>query len=296
MTTLRADLESLSFPQGITTVGVELEGYWERPEQEEYMDMTDMQDCEDCYRDEDGEISEWCYNHDPYHQGSNLYDHLGIKSDGSVHCDGHWPEDYYVAGEAVSHVLHSWAGLCRWLDGAYPYGADYKTGMHVHMGCTKQLLDFSFDPHYWEHLKATLLAVGKDCAPATRDWLQNRIYEGRSSEECDTRYCRPNEWSTYSRNERYNAVNYTSFDCHGTMEVRVCPMAEDGYTPDGRFVDAATQSLALIYGVLKATSDYWTSVNYWHRRVGSATAMEDITLTDDPAVQVPPNTHRSVVV
>ena len=42
MTTLRADLESLSFPQGITTVGVELEGYWERPEQEEYMDMTDM--------------------------------------------------------------------------------------------------------------------------------------------------------------------------------------------------------------------------------------------------------------
>jgi len=274
-----------SFPAGITTVGVELEGYWERLGVD-LPDPPDPEDCEYCVQNEHGDWDYCCDCYDLHYPSTDADDHeernnRDLKYDGSVECDGStFSDDDYIAGEAASPILQSWSALKGWVHRSYPDGVDARTGMHVHLGCSQGLHDFSFDPNYWGHLRHTLREVGEGCTSMTQYWLENRLREGRSSDEVDA-YCRPNRIN--DRWSRYLAVNYSAFEQHGTLEVRVCPMAEEGRSKDGTHLSARTQALALIKGVLRATSDYWTTPSYWTTRQGTITTPVDMTLGgEDP--------------
>lgn len=269
-------LNQSSFPQGITTVGVEFEGYWERqgtPPEE----PPDPEDCDHCTQDENGGWHYcddcWVLHHpeeNDYHSDQDERRQQDLKYDGSVACDENIDADAYVAGEAVSPILHNWAEVVEFTADRYPQQVDWKTGMHVHIGITQNLLNFSFAASYWSHLRGTLEDVGSHCGPQTNEWLDHRLRTGRSTPDADY-YCGPNTYK--SRYERYNAVNYTAFEDHGTLEVRVCPMAHRAGT-----LSAERQALSLIHGVLSATSEYWTSRQYWEQATGHINTEEDLTL------------------
>jgi len=282
-------LHGLSFPQGITTVGVEFEGYWERDES--IPPPHNLDDCDVCTWDPDYNEYNYCeaYYHEEDEEETerDARRRLDLKFDGSVWCDEWIPHEEYIAGEVASPILESWDAVMEFTADRLPDTVDYKTGMHIHMGITRALLEFSYSPKYWDHLRHTLTQVGASCSPQTQAWMDARLATGKSSEEGSS-YCMPNTME--NRGERYCMANYTAFDAHGTLEIRVCPMAL-GARPASR----ERQTLAMIYGVLQATSDYWTSRALWQQAAGYINAPEQLTLLTSELTPAPPITRTITV-
>jgi hypothetical protein len=294
------ELDRLSFPNGITTVGVELEGYWAH--EGLAGENTRPEDCDECYYDHD--YGEWVRCEDCNEETYDGYTlrrarrELGLKSDGSVTL----PRDLqgtHVSGEAASEILRSWPEVMEFVLAHYPSIVDWKCGLHIHMGCTRDQWSFAFDPLYWNLLIASLTRIGEGCSPQTRQWLDKRLTEGRSTEEADV-YCAPNQrGDTYGR---YWAVNYQSFESHGTLEVRVNPMAVGNgsgslkapahtrrhpYRP-------AIQALNLIYATLTSTGTFWTNPALWREETARAVAEEGFELRSTLAPPV--HAHVQVTV
>jgi hypothetical protein len=290
-----ATLQGLSFPRGITTVGIEFEGYWER-EDRLWAEEHDPADCEGCTWHAD--YGEWDYCSDFLNSDDNWESddrerrRLNLKHDGSVWCDddGDIPNADYIAGEKDSPILTRWTDVLRFAASYLPDAVDAKTGMHVHMGVTESLLEFSCHPLYWNHLRTTLQEIGSHCSAQTQAWLESRLRTGKSDRDQGTAYCRPNTDRPGDRENRYRMANYTAYESHGTLEIRVCPMAE-GYTK----ADCERQTLALIYGVLQATSDYWTSKTYWQQAVGHINAVDDLTLLTSELTTADPIEHTVIL-
>ena len=278
-----ADLDTLVFPEGITTVGVELEGYWKTATP---LGITsDPEDCDMCYWDE--EYGEWvrcedCADDVDGYTIRRARRELGLKADGSVHVPRHLTLSH-VAGEAASDILRTWPAVVDFVMSHYPDAGDHKCGMHVHLGCTRDQWAFAFDPIYWMHLQSTLAQTGTGCSPQTQAWLNRRLKDGRSTAEADV-YCAPNRQGEHYG--RYWAVNYNAFDAHGTLEVRVNPMAEG--MAKGTY-NPATQALNLIYTTLASTSTFWTTPSMWRQESQRATAAEDIRL--ESTIETAPDEH-----
>jgi hypothetical protein len=298
-----AAMHKMSFPSGITTVGVELEGYWDRPfqsgtppepEECEYCVWEADDGFEDSHYHEDTRYGHWercldCQdildgNNVDFYEGHNstARSELGLKADGSVYCPDGLTESH-VSGEAASTILHTWGDVVEFVSRMYPAEVDYKCGLHVHMGCTRDQWAFAFNPTYWQHLNQTLAKIGEGCSPQTREWLENRLAEGRSDLDEGDCYCAPN--TTGDRYGRYWAVNYNAWADHGTLEVRVNPMAVSAIPGADitRRRHSTRQVLNLIYGTLQATSNYWTQPAMWPTEQGRVTLEEDLALSTTPA-------------
>ena len=299
-------------PRGIKSVGIELEGLWKRQlEPEDTEDVGDPWDCawntchwhggpegddrdpdnwERCWRCEDAMDRD---SRSPDHQER---EHQDLKEDGSVH-NVRELRDTHVSGEATSDILYDWDSIKEFVEDRYPAAVSNRCGLHVHIGCTRAQWGFSFDQNYWTHLNHTLLDVGAQCSHQTAAWLKHRITYGRSDSEADY-YCVPNrEGQTLDDSDRYSAVNYQAFSSHGTLEIRVCPMPQGRRlerpvgqrgTPISALTETA-QALALIYGVLLATSEYWTQSRHWKKQAHAVTITEDLNLL--PMNTDPPDEH-----
>ena len=293
-------LPTRQFPPGITTVGIELEGFWTRELDADDIEAEEPEDCpwslcewDGGPEDDESDPDNWtrCWRCEDVINGNNApsscdeRDHQNLKEDGSVHCPPELQQTH-VDGEATSPVLRSWAAVEEFVNASYPDAVNCYCGMHVHIGCTRDQWGFSFDQNYWTHLNQTLLNIGATCSQQTQDWLAYRIKHGRSADEADY-YCVPNkEEHGIRHSDRYSAVNYRAFGAHGTLEIRVCPMAQGHYHRGVRKdLPPEAQALSLISGVLLATSDYWTQPLHWKKREHAVTIAEDLTLptvTPDP--------------
>jgi hypothetical protein len=263
-----------TFPNGIETVGVELEGFWDRSEMPDF-EYDDL--CSYCQglieRDDDedsmGELpdpNDLC--------GECVHNIYGLKEDGSVH----QPRGLYdvVTGEYASSVLTSWRDLEYRVKRNYPHHVSNSTGLHVHIGCKdKALHNFSFSPTYWGILtnRLTDLVEAEAVTGRTAEWLTRRIEEGRSDDDADI-YCAPNYVHQGMNSGRYYHVNYTSFHDHRTIEVRVLPMADHG--PE--------EALRMIQEVLLATSQYWTQPVYWDTASSSVDVEDDVIVEEEENV------------
>lgn len=281
------------FPAGIKQIGIEFEGFWMRQLSADDVEADDPWDCpwELCEYDggpegDESDPDNWsrCWRCDDVINGntapssSRERDYQHLKEDGSVHCPFALQETH-VDGEAASPILHSWAAAQEFVDTFYPADVNHRCGMHVHIGCTRDQWSFSYDQNYWTHLNHTLLNIGARCSQQTQDWLAHRIRYGRSDEDAD-HYCMPNKESHGLRHsERYSAVNYQSFSAHETLEIRVCPMAQGRYRSGSPSpLTEKAQALALIYGVLMATSEYWTKPTLWKKKQHAVTIAADLNL------------------
>lgn len=293
-----AELDTLTFPAGITTVGVELEGFWECPG---LCGNTRPEDCDDCT---------WSDEYEEWHRCSSCEDEvydgytlrrsrreLDLIPDGSV-CTPEHLSGSHISGESVSEILRDWSEVMDFVLAHYPDEVDESCGLHVHMGCTRDQWSFAFDPLYWNLLRTSLMQIGQGCSPQTRAWLNQRLAEGRSADRCEV-YCAPNQRGTYldhygdrqprRTHGRYWAVNYEAFDSHGTLEVRVNPMAEGrgAVTPErvlptptrfGHPYRPAIQALNLIYTTLTSTGTFWTDPDLWREETARAVVADDLTL------------------
>jgi hypothetical protein len=257
-----------TFPTGIETVGIELEGFWDEDKLPSF-DQDDL--CEYCSdkmefypREEWGEhICDSCM--------MSLFD---LKEDGSVYR----PSGLYnvITGEYASPVLRSWEGVVEAVQTHYPDHVSNRTGLHVHIGCKSSILHhFSFSPKYWKILNDRLegLVEAGTVKGKTATWLTNRIHDGRSDSGADV-YCAPNNYNYGIEDGRYYHVNYGSFRRHRTIEVRVLPMADHG----------ADEALAMIEQVLLSTSAYWTQPVYWDVASSTVEVEEDVTIEPEDTV------------
>lgn len=257
----------MCLPNGITTVGIELEGYWKASTRLAQVNCDDV--CQHCAEefDEAGDLidgrslCEEC-----------LWEATDLKEDGSVHyTNGIAPS--HIAGEWASPILSSWAACVEAVRYNYPQQVSNLCGLHVHIGCdTRARRDFSIAPAYWK----LLINRVEGLMPAqvtgrTAEWLTHRIKYGRS-DETTTAYCVPNSMS--ERYGRYQHVNYGAYTDHGTIEVRLLPMSDHG----------AEEALCMIQAVLLSTSDYWTQPMYWDTEDQTISVEEDVILEPDEPI------------
>jgi len=271
MTSL-ATLSLNGFPLDIQTVGVELEGHWLRPAG--FSVASDDEPCEWCVYDDEGDLDHYCDDcreraAEGYESrsGDGVRRYLGLKQDGSVHLP-YGLESTHINGEWASPILKDRAALERAVKTHYPDNVDYECGMHVHIGCPSEArMRYSRSYVYWELLDGMLRdLIGRGIVQdETADWLDLRLEEGRSTEDADV-YCEPN----YNLRDmgRYRRVNYGAYGDHGTIEIRVLPMAIYG----------AKEALPMIEAVLKATSRWWTDPTTWENAVSLVEAPTTMTL------------------
>jgi len=265
------------FPTSIKTIGVEVEGFWSKPPN---WDSELDPDCYDCDWEEhdDGvrERTHLCYNCREEEGMHRFLERHGLKEDGSV--SGYAREatgsNDYVGAEYASPVLHNWSDLVRSVSNCgnrglgYPNRVSAHTGMHVHIGVTQELFDFTMSAVYWNLIRLDLLDLAEQGKLPEQDakWLTHRCYHGTSSNEV-AGYCHPNSWRRMW--ERYNHVNYTAFEQHGTIEVRVCPAAT---TPES--------ALIMVEQVLRSTHNYWTNPSLWEQVSSDVLQEQDLTLSN----------------
>jgi len=257
-----------TFPTGIETVGVELEGFWDEDKLPSFGQDDLCSYCSDNLEHYDRD--EW---------GEHLCDAcmlsiFGLKEDGSVYR----PSGLYnvITGEYASPVLRSWEGVVEAVQTHYPDHVSNRTGLHVHIGCKSSTLhQFSFSPKYWKILNDRLegLVEAGTVKGKTATWLTNRIHDGRSDSGADV-YCAPNHYNYGLYDGRYYHVNYDSFRRHRTIEVRVLPMADHG----------ADEALAMIEQVLLSTSAYWTQPVHWDVASSTVEVEEDVTIEPEDTV------------
>jgi len=268
-----AILNHASFPAGIGTVGVELEGFWEFDTvawtTPGYRPPSSISYCDGCDLEDVSEMCEEC-----------RYLALGLKDDPSVYMhdeEGEPERDRgglpYVAGEAASPIYRSWTDLAEYVKHKYPDWVNSTCGMHVHIGCETQALHrFSFSPTYWDLITTGLVHLGQtgEVYGRTQRWLHQRIRTGQSTPSSDTAFAAPNSvrHGMEGSNGRYHAVNYHSFEPKSTLEVRLLPMADHGYL----------EALKMIAQVLKATSQYWTNPIYWDSAERQVTLADSVTI------------------
>jgi hypothetical protein len=263
-----------AFPHSITTVGIEIEGFWARST--DWTDDIDPDpDCYDCSYNEDGDCTYRC---DDCSRGSEdkYLESLGLKEDGSVtsYAREACGSNDYVGGEYASPVLSEWNALTRLISDCGTNGAGYPpivsahTGMHIHLGVTRHLYDFTLSEVYWSLIKRDLFDLVDSGKLPVQDakWLDYRLRFGRSSDDV-TSYCQPNSWERIW--ERYTHVNYSSYSSYGTIEIRACPAAT---TP--------ASALLMIEQVLRSTHNYWTNPSLWEQVSSEVRQPQDITLTN----------------
>ena len=245
------DIEAFSgqkLPSSIDSVGVEFEGYWHRTDRRQYRDEWDRSV---------GTVDEWIHGS----QDINTACPTGFKYDGSVHSiSGYHSGEVCTPGRGFT----TWNGLRRWMLEMYPTRVDAFCGLHVHLGCTHDKLLYAFDKRFWGELNRELPKVVK--SKRTKDWLENRIKNGRSTAAAGT-YSAPNAVTDaiddWRHQGRYRAVNYRdAFDSHRTMEIRVLPMAA---TTRGAS-EAALEAVRMVWKVIAITSDFWTDEK-WNTKV-----------------------------
>lgn len=245
------------FPEAITTVGVELEGYWSEDDERNY--RTE-------YRQANlREADDWMAL-TPSRCGSRP---AGFKYDGSVHS-----RHRYHSGEIATpgKGFKTWAPLRQWILEHYPTRVDAFCGLHIHLGVTRDQLTYAFDTQFWKALKEELpKAVSQH---STKRWLVNRLADGRSSAAAG-RYSSPNSMVTgigrWTSSARYRAVNYMgAYNTHKTMEIRVLPMAATTSGPE----KGSLEAVKMVWRTLAISSDFFTNTK-WQRKIsGKATVKE----------------------
>jgi len=247
-------LTSAHLPEGLTTVGVELEGYWHFDDERTYRPIYD--------RNNHANVEEWM-DVKPTTKAMRPPDY---KYDGSVH-----RLHRYSNGEVCTpgKGFRKWGPLRQWILEHYPTRVDAFCGLHIHLGVSKDQLTYAFDNQFWKELTQSLPEAVTQST--TKRWLANRLAEGRSSAAAG-RYSVPNTVVTdlrrWENSGRYRAINYMeSFYAHKTMEIRVLPMAATTKGPER----AALEAVHMVWSALKITADFFTNKKWQRTITDSAT-------------------------
>jgi hypothetical protein len=147
-------------------------------------------------------------------------DHRLYKGDSSVRVPGSWR-----VGEIVSPILTTWQEGSDFLLVNYPDHTGASCGLHVHMSFADSLgaenayrvALLADNVAFQTGLLARLSEVAKSLKVTSKAFWER--LNGENS------YCRP-EWSERNvrASDRYRAVNFCSYNRHGTVEIRVLPM------------------------------------------------------------------------
>jgi len=147
-------------------------------------------------------------------------DHRLYKGDSSVRVPGSWR-----VGEIVSPILTTWQEGSDFLLVNYPDHTGASCGLHVHMSFADSL---GAENAYRVALLADNVAfqtglLGRLSEVAKSLKVTSKAFWERLNGE--NSYCRP-EWSERNvrSQDRYRAVNFCSYNRHGTVEIRVLPM------------------------------------------------------------------------
>ena len=249
MTDTQHPPEPFQFGKTLSTVGVELEGYWhswDAPDIKE--DSSVSLEDPDEYYDDDDELT-------------------------------------VLAGEyaPASEYFDNYASLAEWIRQYWPdadygdksSGVDYKCGMHMHLGCSVDQLVHAYSPVLWRGLSKSLRRACKTpfvenvsgVETQTANWLKHRLDHGTSESYafrgCEVHKAGLGDW----RNDKFTRVNYSGWHLdRPTVEVRVLPMAVGG--PE--------EALHLLRSVLTTFNQFWSRPPTQGKIIATGTAQEPV--------------------
>jgi hypothetical protein len=259
MTDTQHPPEEFQFGKTLSTVGVELEGYWDSNGAPAIKDdgSVSLEDSYEYY-DEDDQLTVLAGEYAPADAYFNNYGELAgwIRR--------YWPDAEY--GDESS-------------------GVDYKCGMHIHIGCSVDQLVHAYSPVLWRSLSKSLRLActtpfsdtryGRTVAyggveTQTADWLKHRLDHGCSEtyafRGCPVHTAALDDW----RNDRFFRVNYASWHLdRPTVEVRVLPMAVGG----------PAEALHLLRSVLTTVDRFWSRQPAQGKIIATGTAQEPVAYT-----------------
>jgi len=264
-------LTDYALPVGITSIGIELEGYWATTDRRIYRSYYEGGNHNYPTPDEWMEArTATVGNHANAREESCPPE---FKTDGSIHSIRH-----HHSGEVAAPVpgFTTWSALQKFIREYYPTKVDGFCGMHVHLGCNHNQLTYAYNPTFWKRLNDRLLQTATQ--QRTKEWLTGRIEDGRSTASAHT-YATPlqmpSRTEAWKNAGRYGAINYhAAFRTHRTMEIRVLPMAATTLNHER----AAIEAIHLVHTLAVITGDWWTNPR-WQEVTSAAAVIETESFT-----------------